>query len=248
MEQFIQNYHVYHKSAIYEFHLGDGGLGDHIKFFMMALESCMKQGKRLYYKKMNIEIEKYIRLRHDMMYITDDAIKQLEHVEIVTPYMFYSSLHDNYPVDINQVFYFADEIKINRALLFPQDITNYLAIHLRLGDKYLETDKAYVLCKEDTRPFSEDAIHQFIETHKSEPIFFCCDNYQYKVTLKEKYHNIIITNCEIGHTSLSNTTSKHVLDGITEFYLLTNARAIFAASPSGFSVTASKFNNIPLLK
>jgi hypothetical protein len=52
----------------------------------------------------------------------------------------------------------------------------------------------------------------------------------------------------IGHTALRNTTSKQVLDAITEFYLLANANAIFAASESGFSIMASKFNNIPLLK
>jgi len=247
MEQYIQSYHSFHKSAVYQFHLGDGGIGDHIKFFMMALESCMKNGMRLYYKKMNIEIEKYIKLRYDIMYVTEDMIQQLENVAIVTPSMFYSSVHYNFPVDVNQVFYFSEEIKINSKLLFPYDIDHYLSIHLRLGDKYLETDPQFVLCKEDVRPFSETHIHQFIETHKDEPIFFCCDNYQYKVALKEKYNNIIITNCEVGHTSLSNTTHKQIIDGVTEFYLLTNAKEIFAASTSGFSIMAAKFNNIPLL-
>lgn len=77
--------------------------------------------------------------------------------------------------------------------------------------------------------------------------FFCCDNNNYKLKLKEKYSNIIITNCDIGHTSLTNTTAKQILDGITEFYILTNSKIIFAASYSGFSIMASKFNKILLL-
>ena len=34
----------------------------------------------------------------------------------------------------------------------------------------------------------------------------------------------IITNCQIGHTSLLNTTLKQLLDGITEFYILTSSK------------------------
>jgi hypothetical protein len=99
----------------------------------------------------------------------------------------------------------------------------------------------------DTRSFSEEKIYKFIEEHHNENIYFCCDNNSYKIKLKEKYNNIIVTNSDIGHTSLLNTTSKQVLDAITEYYILTNSKAIYAGSKSGFSVTASKFNNILLI-
>jgi hypothetical protein len=137
---------------------------------------------------------------------------------------------------------------VNSTLLFPQDITTYVAIHIRLGDSLLETPREYIVCTYDKRHFSVDNLYQFIENHASESIFVCCDNHEYKVKLKEKYPFLIITNCMIGHTALCNTTPKQVLDAVTEFYLLTNANAIFAASESGFSIMASKFNNIPLLK
>ena len=248
MEQYIQSYHLLDRSMVYRFQSGHGGLGDNIKFFMMALETCMKNGIRLYYQKMHSENEKYIKLKYDIMYITDDMVIQLRNPQIIVPYMLYSSVHHNYSVDINEVFYFTEDVIMNSKLLFPQDITNYLAIHVRLGDKFLETPQEYIACKYDTRHFSVENMYQFIENHMNEFIFLCCDNHEYKVKIKEKYPFIMITNCMIGHTALSNTTVKQVLDAVTEFYLLTNAKAIFAASESGFSIMASKFNNIPLLK
>ena len=56
-----------------------------------------------------------------------------------------------------------------------------------------------------------------------------------------------ITDTEIGHTSLNNTTEKQILDAITEFYLITQSTKIYAASHSGFSIVASKFKNVPCI-
>ena len=58
-------------------------------------------------------------------------------------------------------------------------------------------------------------------------ILFFCDNNNYKLKIKKKYKNIIITDAQIGHTSLSNTTNKQILDAVTEFYLLTNSQLIY---------------------
>jgi hypothetical protein len=62
-----------------------------------------------------------------------------------------------------------------------------------------------------------------------------------KQKIKEKYNNIYITSGEIGHTSFTITTKKQVLDTVTEFYLLTNSKKIYAASRSNFSWSASIF-------
>ena len=248
MDSYISNYDSFTKKMVYDFKLGDGGIGDCIKFFMFVLVSCIKNNTRLYYKKNNIEIENYIGLKYDKMYIDEDKIKQLDCVEVVNPYMYHSTINYDYNININEVFYFTDEVKINCKNLFPENINNYISIHLRLGDKYLETENHYVLCKNDIRTFKEENIYKFIEENYSENIFFCCDNNNYKIKLKEKYNNIIITNCDIGHSSLSNTNKKQILDAITEFYILTNSKMIFAASQSGFSIVASKFNNISLIQ
>ena len=249
MEDYIKNFESFEKKIVYDFRLGYGGIGDNLRYFMYILDTSMKNNKRVYYKKNNIETEKYIKLKYDIMYIDDAMINQLHGVDVVIPQMFYAYVdYLDYSINLNEVFYFTDEVKINSKHLFPQDITSYISIHLRLGDRHLETDGNYVVCKDDERKFSEEKIHKFIEENYNEHIFFCCDNNSYKLKLKEKYNNIIITNCDVGHTSLSNTTEKQILDAITEFYILTNSKIIFAASTSGFSTLASKFNNTPLIK
>jgi hypothetical protein len=247
MDNYINKFESFDKKIVYNFNVGSGGIGDYIKFFMFCLESCMKNNERLYYKKNNIEIEKYIKLKYDKMYINDDTMKELNFVEVVRPGMFYSTVNYDYSIAIKDVFYFSDEVKINSKYLISPHIINYISIHLRLGDKYLETDKKYIHSKEDTRNFSEEKIYKFIEDNYNKNIFFCCDNNSYKLKIKEKYNNLIITNCDIGHTSLSNTIQKQVLDAVTELYILSNSEIIYCGSNSGFSIIASKFNNIPII-
>lgn len=275
MDDYINNYESFTNVIIYDFTIGAGGIGDCIKYFIFTLEWCIKNKIKLYYKKNNLPIENYIKLKYYKMYIDDDAIKQLnyssrvcidnkEHnfifslkvkrppiviYKIVTPQMLYSTYNnESIKMKIKDVFYFTNEVKQNCKNLFPMHIINYISIHLRLGDKHLETEKLYVECKNDSRCFSDDKIHKFIQQNSSKNIFFCCDNNAYKLKLKEKYNNIIISNCNIGHSGLSNTSKKQVLDAITEFYILINSQAIIAASNSGFSEIASKFNNIKYSK
>ena len=128
-----------------------------------------------------------------------------------------------------------------------QNINNYISIHLRLGDKYLETPTEFIMCIQDERVYNEDNLHAFIEKNYNKNMLFFCDNYNFKCKIKEKYNNIHITNCEIGHTSLTNTTDKQTLDAVTEFYLMTESETICCASYSGFSHISSKFKNIPLI-
>jgi len=247
MENYITNFQLYNKKKVYDFKLGYGGIGDYIKFFMYLLSNCIVNKEQLYLKKNNLDIEKYIKLKYDIMCIDDESIEKLDCVEILEPSMMYSCFNSDFIIDINEVFFFTDEVKINSKFLFPECITNYISMHLRLGDSFLETDKNYVDCKDDKRSFSEEQIHKFIENNCHENIFFFCDNNSYKLSLKNKYNNIITANCDIGHTSLKNTTLKQILDTVSEFYILTNSKVIYAASTSGFSLVASKFNNIPLI-
>lgn len=172
MEDYMKKYESFDKIIVYDFQLGYGGIGDNIKFFIFILEMCIKNNKRLYYKINNIEIEKYIKLKYYMMYIDEDMIGKLDCVEVVIPLMFYSSIHYNFTIDVNKVFYFTDEVKINSKLLFPKDIDDYISIHLRLGDKHLETEKKYIQCPEDKRDFSEEKINNFIEENYNKNIFF----------------------------------------------------------------------------
>jgi len=160
----------------------------------------------------------------------------------------------NYNENLNRIFNFSDEVKKNAQTLCPLcfsnsgEITNYSSIHLRLGDKFLETDNQYVNVKEDVRRFSEERLYKFIETNSDKTFMFFCDNNKFRLMIKNKYNNIIIPDSCIGNTSLNNTTDKQTLDAVSEFYLLSNSKEIYQGSNSGFSLIASKFNSIPLIK
>ena len=244
MENYINNFNNFDKISIYDFKLGEGGIGDYLKFYMIILIKCMRNNIKIYHKINNIEIEKYIKLKYDFLYISSDEISKLKNFIIEKPVHYYNNDKYDGNIHLNEIFYFDDIVKINVKNILSSLPIYYISIHLRLGDKFLETDKKYVLCKNDTRYFSSEKIFKFIEDNNDKSIIFFCDNNSEKLKVKNKYNNIIISTAQIGHTSLSNTTNKQILDSITEFYILSNSQLIYSASRSGFSKMASKFNNI----
>jgi hypothetical protein len=252
MEEYMKNYDMFKKHIVYDFQLGLGGIGDCIKFFMLILKLCIQHQIQLHYKVNNIVLEKYLKLVYPQMYIhqfsPSHIFTTLENIKVgyyvAHPGMFYNRGDENtIEMLIKDVFYFSEEVKQNPIVNLP---TPYISIHLRLGDKYLETDPNFVLVKHDTRAYDQAKLFNFIE-QSTEPIFFCCDQNTYKLKVKEKFTKIHISNCCIGHTSLSNTSEKQILDAVTECYLLTNSTKIISASYSGFSVVASRFNNTPFV-
>lgn len=247
MENYINNFNNFDKISIYDFKLGDGGIGDYLKFYMIILIKCMRENIKFYHKINNIEIEKYIKLKYDFLYISSEEISKLKNVTIETPYKYYSNSNYNGNIHLNEVFYFDDIVKTNVKNILSSLPINYISIHLRLGDKFLETDKKYILCNNDRRHFSEEKLYKFIEDNNDKNIIFFCDNNTEKLKVKNKYNNIIISTSQIGHTSLSNTTNKQILDSITDFYILSNSQLIYSASYSGFSIIASKFNNVKFI-
>jgi hypothetical protein len=268
MEKYIENFDKYDKTLVYDFKIGTGGIGDCIKFFMYLLQICIENKIRLYYLLNNIPIEKYLKLKHAKMYIEKEKIENTVFVNnendllnlmpnvfnIILPYALYNVFpYNNFTVDnINmscrEVFYFSEEVVTNSFFLLPEQPAEYISIHLRLGDKFLETERHYIEAYFDIRNYNAHAIYETIEQNRDNSILFFCDNKSEKIKIKNKYNNIIITSAEVGHTSLLNTTDKQVLDAVTEFYLLTNSKKIIMASLSGFSMLASKFKNVPIEK
>jgi hypothetical protein len=231
---------------------------------MYLLGMCISNKYRICYLINNITIEKYILLKHKQFYITYDELPKnfiiatnitqiLESdCTLITPHVLYNTYTYTYTynginIKLQDVFEFSEPIHTNYKRLFPYNTTSYVSLHLRLGDKYLETDKSFVMCRDDKRYYNELSIFQFIEENADLQIVFFCDNNQYKQFIKSKYPHIIIINANIGHTSLSNTTDEQFIDTITEFYIMCNSSHIYSNSMcSGFSLMASKFNNIPI--
>jgi hypothetical protein len=257
MENYMKNYKIFTKEAVYVFKTADGGIGDNIKFFLYALDLCMKHNVRLCYLRSDILIESYLKLVNNSMYISNietsytfvqTSIQDLKSNQytIISPYMFYSTFnYDTVSIPYDNVFTFSNRvIEHSKTFLLP---TKYDSIHLRLGDKFLETDMSYVICKDDVRDFNQNALFEYIESNSTSPIIFFCDNNAYKTFLKLKYPFLHVLPSSIGHTGLQNTTEAQILDTVTEFYILTQSSKIIVASKSGFSIVASKFKQIPIL-
>ena len=254
MEAFLTQYPSFQNVIIYDFRKGWGGIGDYLKYFIVYLTWCMSSGKQFYCKNNNLLIQKYIPLKHPQLLVSDADIERLNEqtemkIMIVNPSCLWrlgDNIYDGIDgqVNVNDIFTFHERV-INHVPEIIQDLPDsYIGIHLRLGDKHLETDKKYVLIKDDSRDFSIKRIHDTIEKLEDENVVFLCDNQEFKNNLKDKYEQIITTQANIGHTSLMNTTDDQILDAVTEFYILSRSSQIYCGSTSGFSIMAAKFNNI----
>lgn len=253
IENYIKNYDNFTKKIIYHFEYGMGGIGDYFKFFMYALKYCIDNNIRLYLSVKH-NLDNYVKLKYDKMYLNLDNLnyitlnkyKDLEKIDDkniykIYPFIFYDVQKEVYENAMNckldDMFYFTNEITAN--LLNEK----YISIHLRLGDKYLETDKNFIVCKDDERKYNEFKLNKFIEENKEKNIYFFCDNYSFKKNIKDKYPFINILDVKIGHTSLLNVTEDEIKNSIIEFYILSKSEKIYWASWSGFSFLASRFYN-----
>lgn len=261
LEEYLKNHDNFRKSMVYNFIQGWGGIGDYIKFFLYALSLCMKHEMKIKLKINNTPIEQYIKLKHNFMYITEEELnsgrilnvtsqnfKNARQFNIVRPQLFYMSFTEESinNINANDIFYFSEEITNNvKNIIQLKEKENYISFHIRLGDKFLETDKSFVYINnlEDTRIFSEEKLFNFLEKNKNNKVLLFCDNKKYKKNLCVKYDFITITEADVAHSDFKNTSEKQLIDTITEFYILCNSSLIYAVSHSGFSFTASLFNN-----
>jgi hypothetical protein len=234
------------------------GIGDYIKFYAYALEYCKQRGYNLFHLITDNPMEKYIILKDKQAYIDKNKLKtvcNIDNIEkftynnsidyyIISPASFYKIFdHDFITSKIEDVFIFSEEVIKNA----PLGLKDYISIHLRLGDVFMETEERFIISKRDKRKYNEHKIYEEIEKEKNNIIFFC-DNNAYRQKIKEKYPHIIITNSRIGHTGMAYVNEKHILDAITDFYIMSQSKKIIAASYSGYSIASSKFKNIPLIK
>lgn len=246
MDAYISEYSSYNKHIVYMFGPGCGGIGDFVKYFMIGLAHCIKHKIALHLFKKDTFLDQHIRLKFKCMYldtlassITLDGL----HADILPDVYYTLAPYVLYPYDMDKsmpygdVFTFSD-IVIKTASTLPEQ---YTAVHLRLGDKYLETDKSFVLCKHDERKFDEEALFLVLQ---SPDVLFFCDNYSYKMKIKAKFPHVLVTEWPVGHTSLSNTTDELAIFAVAEFYAMTKSAKIIAASKSGFSETAACFQPV----
>ena len=49
-ENYIKNFNNFDKISVYDFKLGEGGIGDYLRFYMIILTKCMCNNIKLYIK------------------------------------------------------------------------------------------------------------------------------------------------------------------------------------------------------
>ena len=236
----------YSKKVVFVFGKTNGGIGDLTKFFTYLLQECIQHKVRLYYLLTGDPIDKYLkiderfyisRIQHVLMLHSVQHLSTiLENVfYIVQPQIMYvvDDIYSKLTIPLHKIFYFTDEV-LNRAQPYTG---HYISVHLRMGDKFLETDPRFVMVHNDTRTYDETKLFSFLEKQN---VLFFCDNKSYKQRVKRMFDHTRITDFDIGHTSFLNTTDSQLIDGLAEFYLLSKSKHIYKASYSGFSIMASK--------
>jgi len=250
MEEYLANWDTYKKGAVLTtFHGQGAGVGDYVKFFMYLIQFCMKIKYRAYYLIGRPE-EKYLKLIDERMYITQEEMNQQKNENkliIKSPLEFYDKFcwSDLYLNAFN-IFKFTDEVVQNRKLILDYE-GDYIAIHVRLGDKFLETPKENVFVVNDHRKFDEDLLHKYIENHKDKTIVLVSDNKAYREKIRDMYDNVKITKGKIAHTGLAGMLkTTEAMDTITELYILTQSEKVLVCAQSGFPIITKFFNNTKL--
>ena len=257
MEKYIQEYDSYNTTIVYYFTYGSGGIGDMLKYFMYLLSFCMKKKIQLKYFLNDYPINNFIKLKYDKMYEkTKGDYVELTHVNqltqlrknvkyLVQPFILYkiNDINKYIPFQISNVFYFTKEITDIYSVVKP-----YNSIHLRLGDKFIETPEHFKACPNDVRQYNEEALVRYIRENSEKRHLFFCDSRKYKNKIRENFSSIRIIDHDIGHTSYVNTSNKQMKNTIVDFYLICKSDLIVAASKSGFSEIASYFYNSPIIR
>lgn len=152
---------------------------------MILVRHGIQNDIQVYCLQNNILIQKFIKFKHKIMIISHEEISKLNDFEIHTPYQHYHEADNiDFPFSANDLFEFSDEIKQNSKLILPSMPNDYTSIHLRLGDKFLETDKNFVICKNDTRDFDEQKLYEFIRNNSDKVMTIIPTDLKLKTHLK----------------------------------------------------------------
>jgi len=245
------NYTNPSKACVFRFYGNAGGVGDFIKYSMYVLNECIKNNHS-FYVDIRAPIYKFLIIKYDIM---DYNKKRPSHSDIyyTSPGNYYNILHSGNMDQLDRLtfFNFFDFIPIVYDELYkmmPKE--DYITIHIRLGDKYLENRNiAHNYCDQDVRTKKPDEyylthIDTIMKTNNTNPVILLSDNVGFKKLVKQHSPTIIINEFDIVHTSFNynNNTNVETLFAKTlaEFLLLVKSKEIYALTISGFPVLANK--------
>lgn len=278
MEEYISEYRNYDKKAAFYFKTSDdhcGGIGDYIKFLSFLVNMGMKYGIAVYCIDFGNVSDQFLRLRYSEMHVgfeeisdnmvvfgASDRFTKEEEFNELKPGVFnvihVASLFNFDGSQVSGGCLFPSGIKLSDIFHFDSKVienvpsslknTKYTSIHIRIGS-FAHLDPFY---QANGSSFNKDRLDRFLrKVNNSRKVFLCTDDLALKRKLKSEYEDLLVTDFKPVHTGDIHADERGVLNTITDLLILANSEEIFIADDdrvSGFSVCASKFENISLRK
>ena len=191
---------------LFRFPILSGGIGDMIKYFVCALDISKQYNMNMCIIEDENILSKYIILNDKEIYKSSSFFKDFKHIYNVSsissiktdietnkkhnedfvlqlvPSLFYDEpVYDILKkYNLSDIFYFSNEVvNLSKQISSTKD---YVSIHIRRGDKFIETSSSFKAVPHDERPFNEDKLSSIVEeTHKeNKDILFFCDSMVFK--------------------------------------------------------------------
>jgi len=256
------------KKLLFRFPLTNGGIGDMIKFFICALDIAIRYDLRICFLKSDNPITKYLLPKCQHIYVSEEDLQgcsilpisnhnQIEEmiknsdnttVLVAAPVIFYDipfyNIVDKY--NISEIFKFSNDIyEMKKDHNISEE---YVSVHIRRGDKHIETSSSVKQVPHDSRPFDqtnfENMVNNLFNDNKSVMLF--SDSMVFKKLMSKKFDKLQCLDLKIGHTTWTNTSDEQIKNTVFEFYILCNSIKIVANCVSGFSKMASAINKIDI--
>ena len=258
MEAYLENFHSFEKENIFVFDYENGGIGDFFKFFSYALDfSIANQHRfRVFVTKHPIfehfEILESKIVANNIALYEYQEINKLENIITSNSTKHVIKCHNMYGLDfsktsyyLGQLFTFSSQV-IKKGNEIIGNRENFISLHVRKGDKYIEVEEHHKAVPNDSRDFDETQLIQFIASHQNENIMLFCDSKEYRSKLKNDFKYLIVSELDISHTSYRITSAEQFFNTIVEFYIISKSKKVYSAAKSGFPIFASIISNKPI--
>lgn len=239
---------------VYKFGFGDGGLADFIQYALYAIHKYNGQNFLI---KIDHPNYKYIKFKKESLdyHKNKEKIIGLNEIEIRSTQFFSSkealeefNKYRDGNIPFFDFFDFSKEVYAKYEELRPKN--DYITIHIRFGDKYLENQNRGVMsCMDDTRvgnnsyDYYFSLIDKIIEENKDVDIMLLADNKKFKDMCKLEFPSVVINDINIIHTGNTYTDNtnfdEQLIMTIAEFLLICKSKEIHSLTYSGFSVVAN---------
>jgi len=273
LRAYVASYDSLTRTATLRIDFYDGGLADIIKFTLLMVDRCMSLGIRfMLTMRPAVPVYRFLLLRFPEMVVTEyvpnspdtyagtlEALRGLPegaHVTIM-PYTMYGDFGDGEAhvksmlglrIPGRVLFEFSPEVISLGDSIIAERLggRDYVGLHVRLGDRFLEMRKSDIIAEHDVREWDEQAVIGILCGHwREERVLLCCDNRGLRDSLEIDFPQVRSSGLEIGHVTYPSTLPHVARNAVVEFYLLSMARCIAYASVSGFAVMAAQFSGVP---